>query len=711
VVTDDQGRFELAEVAPGDQELYVSAVDFILVKRAVSVTAGSIIDVVIVLSEGTGMFAETIDVRAGVGTSTPWRREPAVAAEQTLGSRELQQLRGILTNDPLRAVQVLPAVAAGDDFRSEFAIRGAGVQHMTFTFEGIATPFLLHTVREVHDSGSIAMVNGDVLGEISLLNGAYPQRHGNRLGAEIDFRMREGSRESVQSHLSVSAIDASGVVEGPLGSAKRGSWLFSARKSYLDLIVEQLYPEQNVSFGFTDLQAKFSYDVAARHQLQASFTGGQSRLDRQPDLLGPGNLRSADNRSALGVMTWRYLPSARVSIVQHIAAGLNTFRNGSRDGEELNAGDAADAVYRADLTFSPRPAILVEGGGEARRSRGIGRERRLANGRFQLREDYNGTSVGSSVYVQTAFGSRLRASSAGQAGAGGWSVTPGLRIDRWSLVSRTTASPWIQSLWTISRSLTMRAGGGVHHQEPEFGQILGARGDRDLRPERAYHADVGIEGHLGGAARWQMTLYNREDRDLLRLPLGEMRVVNGALVFPPSTTRYGNALDGYARGVEWIVQRQSPNGFSGWASYALGYARYRDVTTGETFWGDYDQRHTVNLYGTYRVNDRFSLSARLRLGSNFPTTGYWDERGGTYFAGTERNTIRVPAYSRADVRANRTFTWDEKRLTLFVEAINVANRRNSRFALPSVNRQTLVATGLYDTMVPLIPAVGVLLEF
>jgi hypothetical protein len=208
-----------------------------------------------------------------------------------------------------------------------------------------------------------------------------------------------------------------------------------------------------------------------------------------------------------------------------------------------------------------------------------------------------------------------------------------------------------------------------------------------------------------------MTLYNREDRDLLRLPLSEMRVVNSVLVFSPLTTRYGNALDGYARGVESIVQRQSPNGFSGWASYALGYVRYRDVTSAETFWGDYDQRHTGNLYGTYRVNDRFSLSARLRLGSNFPTTGYWDERGGTYFAGTERNTIRVAAYSRADVRANRTFTWDEKRLTLFVEAINVANHRNARFALPSVNRQTFVATGLYDAMVRLIPAVGVLLEF
>jgi len=58
-VTDDQGRFELVDVAPGDHELYVSAVDFILVKRAVRVSAGSIIEVIVVLSEGTAMLAET----------------------------------------------------------------------------------------------------------------------------------------------------------------------------------------------------------------------------------------------------------------------------------------------------------------------------------------------------------------------------------------------------------------------------------------------------------------------------------------------------------------------------------------------------------------------------------------------------------------------------------------------------------------------------
>ena len=53
----------------------------------------------------------------------------------------------------------------------------------------------------------------------------------------------------------------------------------------------------------------------------------------------------------------------------------------------------------------------------------------------------------------------------------------------------------------------------------------------------------------------------------------------------------------------------------------------------------------------------------------------------------------------------------EPRLTLFVEGINILNRPNVRFSLPTVNRRTFEAVGLLDTMVPLIPSVGILLEF
>ena len=61
---------------------------------------------------------------------------------------------------------------------------------------------------------------------------------------------------------------------------------------------------------------------------------------------------------------------------------------------------------------------------------------------------------------------------------------------------------------------------------------------------------------------------------------------------------------------------------------------------GETFWGDWDQRHTVNAYAAYRFSARFSASTRFRYGSNFPATGYWETRSGQNFVSSVRNALR-----------------------------------------------------------------------
>ena len=279
VKTDDEGRFELTGVAPGRRTLYVSVVGFILVKRPVEIAPGATLELTIALSEGTGTYSENVTV-----SGERFReQEKSVPAQQTLGSAEIQNLRNLLTNDPMRAIQVLPGVTTGDDFHSEFAVRGSPFGRMNFTFDGVQTSFLLHTVPLVQDGGSIAMVNGDILDGITLLNGSYPQRYGNRLGAQLDFHMREGSRDRSQIRVGVSGTDASIVAEGPLGRAKAGSWLVSARKSYLELLLKQINEDDDdFGFGFSDVQSKLVYDVSSAHRLELSLVAGRSRLDQEP---------------------------------------------------------------------------------------------------------------------------------------------------------------------------------------------------------------------------------------------------------------------------------------------------------------------------------------------------------------------------------------------------------------------------------------------
>ncbi len=148
-------------------------------------------------------------------------------------------------------------------------------------------------------------------------------------------------------------------------------------------------------------------------------------------------------------------------------------------------------------------------------------------------------------------------------------------------------------------------------------QVFGS----NLDAMRSYHSDVGVEGPLERSVTWQVSAYNREDRDYPWLPGAQFRVANGRLVLPSFTTRYDNARDGHSRGVELVVHRRSPNGLSGWIAYNLASTRYRTGNSEPalgTFPADYDQRHTVNMYGVYRFSDRMSFSARFRAGRVCP---------------------------------------------------------------------------------------------
>jgi len=146
---------------------------------------------------------------------------------------------------------------------------------------------------------------------------------------------------------------------------------------------------------------------------------------------------------------------------------------------------------------------------------------------------------------------------------------------------------------------------------------------------------------------------------------------------PVADTAYDARLDGTARGVELLLQRRSPNGLSGWASYSLGSYRQHDTVTGERFNGDFDQRHAVSIYGVYRLNDRTSVAMKLRVSSNFPVRGYFqelpaspehpvpDDQPSRYGLSETRNGARLPVYQRLDLRANRTWTVQRSRLTLY----------------------------------------------
>src|SRR5262245_16766241 len=240
LVTDSEGRFRV-DVPPGEYVLLVSYVGYAFLRQPVDARKESA-SLTMRLSEGAGTFEEHVRVS---GADTTDQAEAAGAT--LLHGRELQALRGVTLDDPLRAMHSIPSVSATDDFYSEFAVRGNSFDHVGLNLDGIPSRYLMHSVFGVPDGGSIAMINSDSIGSMSLMTGSYPQRVGRRLGAEVDIEMREGDRQRRRFRLGLSGTSATALAEGPMARG-RASWLVSVRRSYLDLILNRIEDGSGLAF-------------------------------------------------------------------------------------------------------------------------------------------------------------------------------------------------------------------------------------------------------------------------------------------------------------------------------------------------------------------------------------------------------------------------------------------------------------------------------
>ncbi|HYU77965.1 MAG TPA: TonB-dependent receptor [Vicinamibacterales bacterium] len=711
--SDAEGKFEIADVPAGSQTLVISVIGFGLVRRDLTIAAGGTSELRIPVAGGASTYVEEVTVAA-----SPYREvEPAVPSQTVLGSRDLLALRGVLADDPFRAVQTLPGVTSSDDFKGEFAIRGLGPEHIGISVDGVDSPFLFHTVRAVNDTGSLALINSDVLDQAVLLAGPHPQKRGAHLGAQLEFVTRDGTRSGFAARTLLSGSAATGVFEGPVGSNTRGSWLVAIRKSYIDWLIKRIDPELDGSFGFTDAQGAIVYDLTPRQQLKLSFIGGRSILHDRDETPSLNSLESGRSRTAIANARWRFTLSPKAVISQQLYFVRSTYTNNVIDGRVREEGSDRDITWRGSLEWRPAAAHAFDAGGQAQSLRARRIDRRFTSPTaFVSQVDATVNTADQAAYLAY----RWTPSAA-------FVVAPGARVEHFKLLHATKTSPWLSADWQITPEMRVRGGAAVQYQAATIDEALLVRAGDGLVPERATSIELGVERRFRSTWRASLTAYERSDNHRLRVKNAEFRLVNNGLA-RPGTAYIDNVLTGNAHGVELTFERRSVNGWSGWLSYAYGKSTLTDTsgtidgrsqsggvasapTPRETYPADYDQRHTVNVYAAYRWSGRTSVSARFRYGSNFPITAYVLPREDYWVLATERNRARLPGYARLDLRADRTFTYRKRRLTLFMEVINVLNHDNYRAESGSVNLAQRAVFDITGRMFPVLPSAGILIEF
>ena len=725
--TDRLGSFRIFEVAPGPYTVRVQGLGYAEYSEEIVISPTETMELDLRLQR-SAIQIEGISVEAERSRERARFEQVGGATVRELNLDEVRIVPGLAEPDPVRALEVLPGVVSTSDFSAAFHVRGGSQDQNLILLDGmpIFSPF--------HLGGVFSVFNADMIDRVELHSGGFPAEHGGRVSSVLQVESDAGDGDfAIDGAVSLLATRAA--VGGRLASSVADALGFasvryrmSARRSYLDLIVQQ------VPYHLTDVQTIVEGWTTGGDRIMLTAYTGRDVFDLTSldDEDFPLRVNLDWGNDALG---------ARWTRLRRGGGSLDVRANFSRYQTGLTFPDFADTrlssrikqgQFRADLDLRPSERVSVQVGTSA--------ERQFYKNLFSTGGTEFGSGIGNGwlfgTYVQTRW-SAPRA----------WLVELGLRADGYS----PDPGDWVQEIaprLAVKRFL----GGGdvavkvavgrytqfVHSLRDEelpigldFWVLAGARAPHTISDQ----LQVGIEGYHGIDWFWSLE--------------GYVRSFDGVVTFNTAddpNDDFDDILsgDGLSYGVDLMVRKET-GAVSGWlaVSYLEADRTFPDPLSPlpgrpeVSYSPIFDRRIDVDLVLRYPAPWGWEGGIRWNLGTGIPYTSvlgsyqYYEPRyvggRGLEWSGApdpdadpdddgdfgvvlgDRNSSRYPAYHRLDVSFRRTSEKSWGSITPYVNLVNVYNRRNVLFYFFEYERSPAVRSGV--SMFPVLPTFGVEVRF
>ena len=688
--------------------------------------------------EGLPFTSEPVDVRAGMeGTveitlprvenlqETVTVTAPAFQApEEVKNSGFLVEPRQILKSaaalqDVSRYVQGLPGVVIGsNDFRNDIIVRGGSPLENLFVVDNVEIPNINAFANFASAGGTVSLLDAELIQDVTFLTGGYPAPYINRTSSVLQVTQREGNRRTFGGWTTLGFAGAGVILEGPINTGKgaaKGSWVLSARRSFLDLFTK------DVGFGGVPVvysfNAKAVYDLTPRDRIWlVNIAGideirlGLSASTDLDDEIANFDIRYNGWRSATGFNWQRTFGSRGVGLlgITHSEAKVG------QQVKDLVAQGVPPSGLPAEVVIARSPVVYAEDSREGETTIKYDLTVHLpffdtvqAGGSFKtFRIDYTVASpYGNDTpyspvpgidpfFLDTRFrshqtGAYLQAS---KQAAPRVNVTLGGRIDHYAALAQARFSPRAGVRVRLTDALSWNSSVGSYYQQPAFLFVSAFPQNASLVPWRAGHYVTGLAWSPMADMRVTGEAYRKTYTDYpvaSDLPTVSLANIGDTFDVREILFPLTSAGAGYSEGVEFFVEKRLTSKLYGQGNLSFSRARHAGLDR-VLRPGSFDYPFVFNLLGGYRLSPAWEFSARLSFLSGRPFTSYDQavstaQRRGVYDL-TRVNAERAPDYGRVDIRADRTFTVRGQPLNVFFGVQNVTNRRN--FSSYSWNRRT-----------------------
>lgn len=707
-ISDGKGEFKITNVPLGIQSVKFTGIGYeTYVSSNISVTSGRPVNLDVELTQIVVELGE-----AEVKASYFVKKVETATSTQSLSSEEIRRSPGV-QEDVVRATALLPGVNVTAAGRNDLIVRGGAPFENLFIIDNLEVSNINHFGSQGSTGGPLSIINLDFVRNVEFSAGGFAANYGDKLSSLTKIFLRKGNEEKFGGKLNLSATGFGLNLEGPISD--KGSYFFSVRRSYLDLIFKL------AGFAFIpqywDYQGKIHYRLDDKNILEFLTVSAVDDVvlnnDERENILDNSQVAVPNQYQNFAGITWKHLfgngfstitfgsDYTRFSTFQNDSNLVEIFRNDSKEGElQLNADLVLQLAKRTELRVGNQSKfgafveydVLVPG---------------------FLRQDQNG--IPQPLNIDTTFNSFKNGTYANLTiPISNHRLTTGVRLDYYNYTKdKLFISPRMSFIYFINPVSSLAMSAGRYYQSPSLIWMIG--GSDGLNPIIADQVVLGydhtplqdLKVQLEVFYKWYQNYPARIYRPMAVLaPAGFDNIRSD---IPYGLEPLNNDGIGYSRGAELFIQKKLSE-IPVYGLFSLSYSETKFKSIDDVWrYGAFDSRWIMNLASGWRINQLWEVSAKFRIATGIPTTPYITEgeNAGSLDFSRYNDGGRLPLFHQLDVRVDKRWNWNNFTLITYIDIQNLYNRNNSSGLTydPIEKKQELNGT------IGILPSVGISIDF
>ena len=615
--------------------------------------------------------------------------------------------------DIFRVLGILPGVSGSGGQFSAIAVRGQGIRDNVYMVDDIPMFEVSHLEGDGSgfndpNGGRFSIFAPRVIDNAVFQGGGFAAQYGRKSSSYLGLGIKEGNKETPTVTGQFDFLGATLIYDGPSYFDKRTSVLASIRYQNFSLL-EKIIGLKGIGLpSFGDYLLKTTTEINKKNKISfiamynpEKFTRTikdereSEKVERTSLIYNKSykatfgvNLRTLTSKNSY----WRNILYYRLSDANSILGNSYPKANGAGnliDKENIPYEEDLKKIkntqheigYRSFYTQHFKSVILTTGIDLARINIDNQRNLKYNDTLYTFTPEdfrpqpskyfitlqpqffaagFKNFAYNASVYVDFSFTILKRIT-----------INSGVRYDYTGFTKQNSLSPRLSGSVLLTRESTINFASGIYYQDPLYQDVADQPAGHTLKNERTIQYIVGYKNYFSSDLKLVVeSWYKRFDNLVLRPQSGQVFLNNNGT--------------GYAFGGDINLTKRLSKKYYGQIGYSYIQSKRDDHNGLGIYNYTYSQPHIFSVLASYKPNNKWAFSAKLRFATGRPKDSYIIHSNvfnDTTFIRysqeiTGKNAKRLNDYISLDVRADYAVQLKKVNFTWFIDIVNILNRYN-----------------------------------